>query len=48
MIKKHYAKNKEYLNGYKSRLKRLPFDANQPDDWKKGWINANQALQFID
>lgn len=41
-------KNEEYLNGYRSRLNRLPFDASQSNDWKAGWIDANQALQFID
>lgn len=48
MIRKHYVKNKEYLNGYRSRLQGLPFNANQSEDWKMGWTNANQALQFID
>lgn len=48
MTRKYCMKNKEYLNGYRSRLKGLSFDASQSDDWKIGWTDANQALQFID
>lgn len=40
--------SEEYLDGYSSRLNGLPFDESQSDDWKMGWTNANQALQFID
>lgn len=40
--------SEEYLDGFRARLKRLPFDESQSNDWKMGWTNANQALQFID
>lgn len=40
--------SEEYLDGYRSRLNGLPFDASLSNDWKISWINANQALQFID
>lgn len=40
--------SEEYLDGYRSRINGLPFDASQSDDWKMGWTNANQALQFVD
>lgn len=35
----------EYLLGYNARLKNQSFDENKPDDWKMGWMNANQALK---
>ncbi len=35
----------EYLNGYNTRLKDLPFDDSQSDEWRMGWINANQAIK---
>lgn len=37
-----------YQIGYRARLNGFPYDENQSDDWKIGWTNANQALQFID
>ena len=36
----------EYLSGYRARLNDLPFDSSESDDWRMGWINANQALKF--
>ena len=36
----------EYLAGYRARLNGLPFDKNETNDWKMGWMNANQALKL--
>ena len=36
----------EYLAGYRARLNGLPFDKNETNDWKMGWLNANQALKL--
>lgn len=36
----------EYLTGYSARLDGRPFDNNETDDWKMGWLNANQALKL--
>ena len=33
--------SEEYLQGYNARLKNLPFDDSQPEEWKDGWKNAN-------
>jgi len=35
----------EYLAGYSARLNGHPFNNNETDDWKMGWLNANQALE---
>lgn len=36
----------EYLQGFNARLKNMPFDKSQSEDWKMGWINANQSLKI--
>ena len=36
----------EYLAGYSARLNDRPFDNDETDDWKMGWLNANQALKL--
>lgn len=36
----------EYLAGYSARLNGRPFDNSETDDWKMGWLNANQALKL--
>ena len=36
----------EYLEGYNARLKGNPYDATKSEEWRMGWINANQALKF--
>lgn len=33
----------EYLSGYSARLSNKPFDEDQDDDWRMGWLNAEQA-----
>ena len=38
----------EYLAGYNARLNDQPFDDNETDDWRMGWLNANQALKFTE
>jgi hypothetical protein len=35
----------DYLDGYNTRLNNEPFDKLESDDWKMGWLNANQALK---
>lgn len=34
----------DYLKGFNARIKGMPFDNNQSEDWKTGWKNANQQL----
>lgn len=36
----------EYLEGYNARLKGNPYDVTKSEEWRMGWINANQALKF--
>lgn len=36
----------DYLDGYNARLKNEPFDKLKSDEWKMGWLNANQALKI--
>lgn len=36
----------EYLEGFNARLKGKPFDKDQSEDWKQGWMNANQSLKW--
>lgn len=36
----------EYLSGYNARLNNEPFDKTKSDDWKMGWLNANQSLKW--
>jgi len=35
----------EYLQGFNARLKNIPFDKNQSEEWRMGWMNANQSLK---
>lgn len=37
----------DYLAGYNARIKNIPFDGTQSEEWKMGWINADQALKII-
>ena len=36
----------EFLARYSARLNGRSFDNNETDDWKMGWLNANQALKL--
>lgn len=36
----------EYLAGYKARLNNVMFNENMSDEWRMGWINANQGLKL--
>ena len=36
----------DFLRGYNARLHDLPFDKDESDDWKMGWLNANKALKI--
>lgn len=36
----------EYLAGYSARLNDRPFNNNETDDWKMGWLNVDQALKL--
>ena len=38
----------EYLNGYRARRKNTPYDDSKSEEWRMGWINANQALKHTD
>jgi len=36
----------EYLSGYKARLNNVMFNEDMSDEWRMGWINANQGLKL--
>ena len=38
--------SEEFLSGYKARLNNEPFDGTKSDDWKMGWLEANQSLKW--
>lgn len=38
--------SEEYLEGFNANLKGEEFDKNQSEEWKQGWINANQSKKF--
>ena len=40
----YFGLTEEYLAGFNARVNNIPFDQAKSDDWKMGWINAEQAL----
>ena len=38
-------KMEEYLKGYTDRLKSVPFDNEESENWRMGWFKADQILR---